>query len=148
MAILSSSGVAIDFGERLSSGSQEAGNAFALLREGRAALAHATTSGPMSDMANAMVIDMIDRALVDVVRAVPWDAEGVLDNTRARVVAIMKKVLQTLGDMGLSEDSDREMLRQLNELRVQYSREIEAINDNDRERLRNQLFGDSSSRSN
>lgn len=148
MAILSSSGIAKELEERLPSGKQQVGDAFALLREGRAALAHATTSGPMSDLANSMVLDMIDRALVDVVRAVPWDAEKVLDNTREKVVAIMKKALQALGDMGLSEDGDKEMLRQLNDLRIQYSKEIEAINDIDREMLRNQLLADSSLRSN
>lgn len=148
MVFLSSSGIAREFEKKLPSGRQQVGNAFALLREGRAALAHATTSGPMSELANAMVLDMIDRALVDVVRAVPWDAEGILDSTRERVVAIMKQALQALGDMGLSEDGDKEMLRQLNELRVHYSKEIDAINDNDRKMLRNQLLADSSLRSN
>jgi len=136
MVVTSPAGVAKDYAAMLD---PEQKGSFANLRDAYLALVRAADDQavePGAVAASGMVIDLIERAIEDVTRAVPWDMSDILKDTRTKVMALIKDALAALATFDEEECKVTEALIRLGELRNRYLGHIEELNEKDRYLLR------------
>jgi len=106
------------------------------LRDACENLKYLIPSFPEADLAHRLIRTLMERALGDLTRAVPWNEE--LDKVREQVRDLGREALESFVKLHDPKANRMVLLLQIHESMNRYDFLVEELNDADRQTLRNQ----------